>query len=74
MKKFIITICIILFVIINIWQFIIVPKLIDYIEQQTNNELTSEEMKDEIIRQLKEKEGKTIEDYYIEEYFRRRTK
>jgi len=39
--------------------------------QNKNNDLTSKEMRDEIIRQLKEKEGMTIEDYILKQYFER---
>jgi len=35
------------------------------------NKQASELMRDEIIRQLKEKEGMTIEDYLIKQYFER---
>jgi len=34
-------------------------------------ELTSKEMRDEIIRQLKEKEGMTFEEYLIKQYFKK---
>ena len=61
---------------------IILPRLIENlfrdIEQSIEeefdrqvNELMRNALRDEIIRQLKEKEGKTIQDYYIEDFFRR---
>lgn len=57
---------------------VVIPKLIENlfrdIEQTIEEEFNrqaSELMRDEIIKQLKEKEGKTIQDYYIEDFFRR---
>jgi len=70
-----IVIAIVLVWIVNIE--IILPKFIENlfrdIEQTIEEEFNrqaSELMRDEIIRQLKEKEGKTIIDYYIEDFFR----
>ena len=45
--------------------------ILPYFIPKIQRELTSKEMKDEIIRQLKEKEGMTIEDYLIKQYFER---
>ena len=57
---------------------VVIPKLVEslihdiepLIEREFDKQV-SELMRDEIIRQLKEKEGKTIQDYYIEDFFRR---
>lgn len=38
---------------------------------QVKSKLTSKEMANEIVKQLKEKEGMTIEDYIIKHYYRR---
>ena len=83
MKKIIVGICVLLAIVVCVYQFIILPYMIErlsslfigldqYIEQEIRKQ-SSDLMRDEIIRQLKEKEGKTIQDYYIEDYFRRIT-
>ena len=83
MKKIIVGICVLLAIVVCVYQFIILPYMIErlsslfigldqYIEQEIRKQ-SSDLMRDEIIRQLKEKEGKTIQDYYIEDHFRRIT-
>lgn len=44
---------------------------LDYLIKSGYHKIVSKIMSKEIIKQLKEKEGKTIRDYYMEDYFRR---
>lgn len=78
MKKLIIGICIFLmltlfcFCFYYTWMYYSKDnKIIDEKIYKQASELTSEEMRDEIIRQLKEKEGMTFDDYLLKQYFER---
>lgn len=45
--------------------------ILNYLVPKIQHKLTSKEMRNEIIRQLREKEGMTFEDYLIKQYFKR---